>query len=317
MMKDLGPAIFFLGIEFIKTSTGYFLSQSCYALSILKKLNMEHAKLVSNPCSFSETTHHTTLSVNPTLYRSTVGALQYLILTRPDISFVVNRVCQTMHDPPPLDWLRVKHLLQYLKGTISDNHFYSNLSTFSLEVFSDADWASSSLDQRFTLAYLVFLGRNLVSWSSQRQKTIVQSNTEAKYKVVDDATLELIWIKSLLHELHFHLPSTPALWCKNIGATYLAANHVFHARTKHVVIYYRFIHEQVNSQQLRIGYLSTKDQAINILTKSLPKYHFLQLKIRLTICPTLSLRQGIETFIQIEDSSGSTARTNSSLLTKK
>ena len=55
-MKDLGSANFFLGIELLKTSTGYFLSQSRYALSILKRLKMENTKTVSNPCSFSETT---------------------------------------------------------------------------------------------------------------------------------------------------------------------------------------------------------------------------------------------------------------------
>ena len=80
-MKDLGPATFFLGIELIKTSSSYFISQSRYALSILKKLNMEHAKPFSNLYSFSKTTHHSNLSVNPTLYCTTVGALQYLTIT--------------------------------------------------------------------------------------------------------------------------------------------------------------------------------------------------------------------------------------------
>ena len=99
-MKDLGSANFFLGIELLKTSTCYFLSQSRYALSILKKLKMENTKPVSNPCSFSKTTTSNYL-VDPTLYRSTIGALQYLTITRPDISFAVNRACQSMHNPPP------------------------------------------------------------------------------------------------------------------------------------------------------------------------------------------------------------------------
>ena len=76
-MKDLGLENFFLGIELLKTTTGYFLSQSQYALSIKK---MENTKPVSNPCSFSETTN-SHCSVDPTLYRSTVGALQYLTIT--------------------------------------------------------------------------------------------------------------------------------------------------------------------------------------------------------------------------------------------
>ena len=144
-MKDLGSSNFFLGIKSLKTSIGYFLSQSQYALSILKKLKMENTKLVSNPCLFSKTTNYNN-SVDPTLYRSTLGALQYLTITRPNLSFTVNHACQTMHNPSPLDWQRVKHLLRYLKGTIFDSLFYSSQSTLSLEVFSDVDWASSPLD---------------------------------------------------------------------------------------------------------------------------------------------------------------------------
>ena len=144
-MKDLGSANFFLGIELLKTSTGYFLSQSRYAFSILKRLKMENTKPVSNPCSFFETTT-SNYSVDPTLYHSTIGALQYLTITRPDISFAVNRACQSMHNPSHIDWQRVKHLLRYLKGTISNSLFYSSQSNLSLEVFTDADWASSPLD---------------------------------------------------------------------------------------------------------------------------------------------------------------------------
>ena len=166
-MKDLKH----LGIELLKTSTDYFLSQSRYALSILKKLKMENTKHVSNPCSFSEITT-SNYSVDPTLYRSTVGALQYLTITRPDISYAVNRACQSVHNPSSLDWQRVKHLLRYLKGTISNSLFYSSQSNLSLEVFNDADWASSPLDRRSTGAYLVFLGCNLISWSSRKQWTV-------------------------------------------------------------------------------------------------------------------------------------------------
>ena len=245
-MKDLGSANFFLGIELLKTTTGYFLSQSQYALSILKKLEMENTKPVSNPCSFSETTN-SHCSVDPTLYLSTVGALQYLTITRPNISFDVNRACQTMYDPSPLDWQRVKHLLCYLKGTISDSLFYSSQSNLSLEVFSDADWASSPLDQRSTGAYLVFLGRNLISWSSRKQRTVARSSTEAEYKAVADATAELIWIKYLLRELQFRLSTTPVLWCDNVGATFWHPTQFFmHGRSTSKLITILFASKSIH-----------------------------------------------------------------------
>ena len=123
-MRDLGPAHYFLGIEFISTPTGYFLSQSKYLLSILQKAHMDIAKPTSNPCSFSKSTDFTKFH-DPTLYRSIVGALQYLTITRPDISFSVNEACQVMHSPTHSDWTSVKHLLRYLKNSISDGLFYS------------------------------------------------------------------------------------------------------------------------------------------------------------------------------------------------
>ena len=107
------------------------------------------------------------------------------------------------------------------------------------------------------------------------------------------------------------MSNTRVLWCDKVGATYLAANLVFHARTKHIKIDYHFVREEVNSQQLRMGYLSTKDQAADILTKPLPKSCFPQLNSKLTICPMLNLREGVETFRQIDDASGSKTKTSS------
>ena len=121
-MHDLGPANFFLGIELIPTPNGYFLSQSKYILSLLQKAHMDKVKPTSNPCSFSKLTDSTKFH-DPTLYRSIVGALQYLTTTRPDISFSVNKACQVMQAPMSSDWTDVKHLLHYLKHTISDGHF--------------------------------------------------------------------------------------------------------------------------------------------------------------------------------------------------
>ena len=120
------------------------------------------------------------------------------------------------------------------------------------------------------------------------------SITEAEYKAVVDATVEFIWIKSLFQELRIPLQRTPILWCDNVGATYLAANPVFHARTKHVEIDYHFMREQVKLRHLRIRYLSTKDQTADILTKALPKARFLYLKSKLHLLPTLDLRGSVK-----------------------
>ena len=219
---------------------------------------MDKAKPTSNPCSFSKLTDSTKFH-DPTLYRSIVGALQYLTITRRDISFSVNKACQLMHSPTSSDWTAVKHLLRYLKHTISDGLFYSCNSEISLELFSDADWASCPTNRRSTSGYLIYLGKKLISWRCQNQRTVACSSTEAEYKALADATVEFIWIKSLLQELRIPLQRSPILWCDNIGAPYLAANPVFHARTKHIEIDYHFVREQIKLKNLHIGYMATKD----------------------------------------------------------
>ena len=194
-----------------------------------------------------------------TLYCSAVGALQYLVITWPYITYVFNRACQAIHNPAIEDWHPVKHLLRYLKGTIAENLFCHRNSDSSLEFFSDANWPSSPNDRRSTRGYLIYLGRNLISWSTCKQQIVARSSTEAEYQAFADATSKFIWICSLFHELRLPLSATRILWCDNLGATYLAANLFFHARTKHVEIDYHFVREQVKSQHLCIVHLSAKD----------------------------------------------------------
>ena len=207
---------------------------------------------------------------NMTLYQRTVGALQYLNFTRPDIPYAVNQACRSMHSPQSADWIRLKHLLRYLKGTITHDIYFNRTSPISLTSFSDVDWAGDSLDRRSTSGFLVYLGNNLISWSSKKQVTVTRSSIEAEYKEIANVTSELIWINSLLRELRLNLPA-PTLWCDSIEATYLSSNHVFHARMKHIEVDFHFVREQIASGKLRVCVISGKDQIADLLTKPLPK----------------------------------------------
>jgi histone deacetylase 1/2 len=90
----------------------------------------------------------------------------------------------------------------------------------------------------------------LVSWSVRKQTTVSRSSTEAEYKALANATAELIWVEALLRELGVRLQEKPCLWCDNLGAVYLAANPVFHARTKHIEMDFHFVRERVADNRL-------------------------------------------------------------------
>jgi histone deacetylase 1/2 len=104
-----------------------------------------------------------------------------------------------------------------------------------------------------------------------------------------NATAEVIWIESLLAELGVCLKIKPSLWCDNLGATYLAANPVFHARAKHIEIDFHFVRERVARKQLQIRFVSTEDQLADGFTKALPQRKFAEFKGNLNLVEDTSI----------------------------
>ena len=140
-IKDLGPIHFFSGIEAVPVPNGLFLTQCRYIMDLLSCTKMTYAKPISFPMSSAPvlSAFHGDSLPDPTEYRSTVGALQYLSLTKPDISFAVNKVCQFMHRPTNIHWQAVKCILRYLKHTISHGLLFTKSTSSLLEAYSDAD----------------------------------------------------------------------------------------------------------------------------------------------------------------------------------
>lgn len=165
LLKDLDDLHFFLGIQCCCTSSSLMLSQQKYIVDLLKKTNMNNCKPMSSPM-FASTKLSAFDSISmddPTLYRSVVGNLQYLLITRPNLSFVVNRVCQFMYAPYLTHWQAVKQILYYLQHTMDHCLTISSSPSSVLVAFSNANWTDCPNDRKSIGCYCVFYGNNLIS----------------------------------------------------------------------------------------------------------------------------------------------------------
>ena len=262
-----------------------YFSQRQYMLDILDRAGMADCK----PCS-------TPVDTNPKVaaadgapvddasdFRSLAGALQYLTFTRPDIAYAVQQVCLHMHDPRAPHLAALKRILRYVCGTLDLGLLLRPSSSTDLVVYTDADWAGCPDTRKSTSSYAVFLGDNLVSWSSKRQNTVSRSNAEAEYRAVANGVAEATWLRQLLQELHAPLHRATLVYCDNISAVYMSSNPVQHQRTKHIEINLHFVRERVSVGDLRVLHVPTSSQYADIFTKGLPSSVFMEFRSSLNV----------------------------------
>ena len=150
-----------------------------------------------------------------------------------------------------------KLILRYIKGTLTHGLSFKPASVLSLEGFSDADWATKLDDRKYMSGLCIFLGGNIITWSSKKQNTVARSSTESECRALASTSVELVWIQNLLMEIGVPFQLTPPiLWCDNIGAQALASNPVHHARTKHIELDVHFVRNLVADHKLEVRYIS-------------------------------------------------------------
>ncbi|GJV77552.1 retrovirus-related pol polyprotein from transposon TNT 1-94 [Tanacetum coccineum] len=226
------------GLQVHQSPRGIFISQSQYAIELLKKHGLDECVSMSTPMATERL--DADLQGTPTdqmTYRRMIGGLMYLTASRLDIAF----------------------------ATFD--------SRFELIAYSDANHAGCKDNCKSTSGGLQFLGGKLVSWSSKKQDCTAMSTAEAEYVSLSACCAQVIWMRTQLLDYGYKYNRIP-MYCDSKSAIAISCNPVQHSKTKHIDIRYHFIKEHVEKGTVEIYFVGTEYQLADLFTKALPKERF-------------------------------------------
>lgn len=284
-MKDEGLCEWYLGMHVIQTDSNITLHHQNYIEKTLRRFHLEEVKSKSTPLVPNLTLERKKEPQEDDEFTNNVqqkiGSLVYLAgQTRPDISYSAHYTARYMSNPSLEHLKACDHILSYLRGTTNMGiRYQQGDGSMNLVGFVDADYAGCADTRRSTTGWIFMLANGPISWSSQRQRTVALSTTDAEYVAAAEAAKEAIWIKGFINNLRLKslkVDSVP-LYEDNNGALKLTRNPEFHNRTKYIDIRHHFIREKVNSGDLDTRRVATEYNIADILTKSLAKNRITQL----------------------------------------
>ncbi|KAK6149771.1 hypothetical protein DH2020_017296 [Rehmannia glutinosa] len=288
-MKYLGDANRILGMNIVRDSENsiVFLNQISYVEKILSKFSMSTAKPVNVPLAAhfvlskeqSPKTEHDLSCMKNVPYSNAIGSV---------ILNILHAVCLSacfQSNPKESHMSIVKRIFRYLKDTIQYGLFYPKNEKFSLQGYSDSDYAGNIDDRKSTSGSCQFLGDFLVSWFSKKQNCVSLSTAEVEYIFAVFCCIQLLWIKQTLANYKCSFENVP-IFCDNMSAINIAQNPAHHNRTKHIEIRHHFLRDCVSKRKTEIYFVPSQDQLTDIFTKPLSAKSFASIRARLGIMHT-------------------------------
>ncbi|GJS76657.1 uncharacterized mitochondrial protein-like protein [Tanacetum coccineum] len=174
-------------------------------------------------------------------YRTLVGKLIYLTITRPDLSFATKLLSQFSHRPRTPHKKALLRVLHYIKLCPGQGLYFPMKNSLQMLAYCDSDWAACPITRRSVTGYAIF--QDLLT--------------------------------CLFQDLQLQVNQPITILCDNASSRTLASNPVQHARTKHIEIDCHFVRDKIRDGKILSTYIPTKHQAADVLTKGLPKVlHF-------------------------------------------
>ncbi len=284
-IKDLGLLRHFVGLQIDYNTDHIAIHQHDYAEKLCdtfddndKTNDTPYDPNVKFSATQQPTTDDDTAQMSSYPYRQLLGSLLYLLITRPELYFIVIELSRFVCNPGIIHWLAALHVLRYVKRTTAAGLILRKVQQLKLTVYCDSDWASNTDDRKSTCGYIIYLGSFPIVWRSRRQKgKPATSSCEAEYRSIHEVLNEIVWIIAFLGELGFMVPTPVGVFCDNKSANDLAYNPVHHDRTKHIDIRYHRIREYVLDGTIVVHHVATKDNPADLFTKSVtgPTFNYL------------------------------------------
>ncbi|XP_035838071.1 secreted RxLR effector protein 161-like [Helianthus annuus] len=206
--------------------------------------------------------------VDATKFRSLIGSLRYLLHTRPDLSYSVGVISRFMQEPKESHLKVLKHILRYVKGTLNFGLKYKRGRISSIVGYSDSSHSTDQSDGKSTTGMVFYLGDSIVSWNSQKQKTVSLSSCESEFMAATATSCQAIWLRGLLSEITGSEEKVVLLRVDNRSAIALMKNPVFHGRSKYINTRYHFIRESIERREVGVEHVSGEEQKANIFDES-------------------------------------------------
>jgi hypothetical protein len=203
--------------------------------------------------------------------------------------FAVGYVRQFVEQPMMEHQQAIKRILFYIVGTLDYGLRYERCpGTTHLIAYYESDLVGDINTSKSISGIMFFLGHCPVSWQSLKQWVVALSSCEAEYIATTSAATQALWLARLLSELLGRKTETVKLKVDSKSALALDKNPVFHERSEHIWIKYHFIRSCLEDGNMKASHISTEDQLADIVTKSLWRVKFYELRARIGLVHNIS-----------------------------
>jgi hypothetical protein len=295
--KNLGEIHKILGVRVSRDrqSRSLYLDQEQYLRTVLEKFGLREKANKDKKIPMADykqlrpATDDDT-RIDATQYQEGIGSLMHaMVLTRPDIAFVLGRLSQYMSDPAEHHGHALKNLMRYLRTTVTQKLRYGKGGVHEhFVVYSDADWASDKADRKSVSGSVTMFYSGPICWSSKKQRSVATSSCESEYMAMAMCAKLGQWLAQIFRDLQVARyigknANLVEMRGDNQGALALVKNPHLHERSKHIDICYHFIRDLAEKGKLNVEFIPTTEMVADGMTKPLQRVAFERFKAQLGV----------------------------------